>query len=67
MGVTPYASNKAIITSIRKYFNNDEQYSINFEYYLNFAKITNNGVLIKIKQREFLIDYFSGTVIKEIR
>lgn len=66
MSVTPYASNKTIIASIRKYFNNDEQYSINFEYWLNFAIKTNNGVLVKIKNREFLVDYYTGSVIKEV-
>ena len=66
MTVTPYASDKEIITSLRKYFNNEEQYSIDFNYYLNFAIKTKNGVLIKIKHREFLIEYFSGTVIKEV-
>lgn len=67
MSVTPYASNKTIIQSIRKYFNSNEQYSINFEYYLNFATKTNDGVLIKIKDRKFLVDYYSGSVIKEVR
>ncbi len=66
MSVTPYASNKTIIASIRKYFNNEEQYSINFEYWLNFAIKTNNGILIKIKNREFLVDQYTGSVIKEV-
>lgn len=66
MSVTPYASNQEIITSIRKYFNSEEQYTINFEYFLNFAINTNNGILIKIKHREFLVDYFTGSVIKEV-
>ena len=66
MSVTSYASDKEIIASLRKYFNRKEQYSINFEYWLNFAIKTNNGILIKIKHREFLIDEFSGTVIKEV-
>ena len=66
MKLTPYTSDKEIIASLRKYFNKEEQYSINFEYWLNFAIKTNNGVLIKIKHREFLIDEFSGTVIKEV-
>lgn len=66
MSVTPYASNKTIIASIRKYFNSEEQYAINFEYWLNFAIKTNNGILIKIKNREFLIDYYTGSVIKEV-
>ena len=66
MTITPYASDKEIIASLRKYFNSEEQYTINFEYWLNFAVKTNNGILIKIKHREFLIDEFSGTVIKEV-
>jgi hypothetical protein len=67
MSLTPYASNKTIIMSIMKYFNSNEQYSINFEYYLNFAVNTNDGILIKIKDRKFLVDYYSGSVIKEVR
>ena len=66
MSVTTYADNKEIIASIRKYFNREEQYTINFEYFLNFAIKTNNGILIKIKQREFLVDYYTGSVIKEV-
>jgi hypothetical protein len=67
MSLTPYASNKTIIMSIMKYFNSNEQYSINFEYYLNFAVNTNDGILIKIKDRKFLVDYYSGSVIKEVQ
>lgn len=67
MSVTPYVSNKTIIQSIRKYYNENEQYSINFEYYLNFAVNTNDGILIKIKDRKFLVDFFTGSVIKEVR
>ena len=66
MSVTPYADNKEIIASIRKYFNREEQYNINFEYWLNTVINTNNGIIIKIKHREFLIDYYSGSVIKEV-
>ena len=66
MNITPYSSNKEIIASLRKYYNKNEQYSINFEYWLNFAIKTNNGILIKIKHREFLVDYYSGSVIKEV-
>lgn len=66
MSVTSYASDKEIIASLRKYFNKEEQYTINFEYWLNFAIKTNNGILIKIKHREFLVDYYSGSVIKEV-
>jgi hypothetical protein len=28
---------------------------------------TNDGILIKIKDRKFLVDYYSGSVIKEVR
>ena len=66
MTITPYASDKEIIASLRKYFNKKNQYTINFEYWLNFAVKTNNGVLIKIKNREFLVDYYTGSVIKEV-
>ena len=66
MSVTSYASDKEIIASLMKYFNKEEQYCINFKYWLNFAIKTNNGILIKIKNREFLIDEFSGSVIKEV-
>lgn len=66
MTVTPYASDKEIIASLRKYFNSEEQYTIDFEYWLNFAVKTNNGILIKIKHREFLVNYYTGSVIKEV-
>ena len=66
MSVTPYVDNKEIIASIRKYYNRNEQYIIDFEYWLNFAIKTNNGILIKIENREFLIDYYTGSVIKEV-
>ena len=64
--VSPYFSNDTLIASLRKYCNKNEQYSINFEYWLNFAVKTNNGILIKIKHREFLVDYYTGSVIKEV-
>ena len=66
MKLTSYVSDKEIIASLRKYFNSEEQYTINFEYWLNFAIKTNNGILIKIKHREFLVDYYTGSVIREV-
>lgn len=64
--VSPYFSDGTLISSLKKYYNRNEQYSINFEYWLNFAIKTRNGVLIKIKHREFLVDYYTGSVIKEM-
>lgn len=66
MSVSPYFTDKTVISSLRKYYDKNEQYSINFQYWLNFAIKTNNGILIKIKNREFLVDYYSGSVIKEV-
>lgn len=66
MSVSPYFTDKTVISSLRKYYDKKNQYSINFEYWLSFAIKTNNGILIKIKEREFLVDYYSGSVIKEV-
>ena len=65
--ITPYASNDDIVCSLRKYYPENEQYTINFPFWFNTAKTTKDGILVQIGSRKFLIDYYTGSVIKEVK
>lgn len=67
MALTAYASDKSVISSLRKYYNRDEQYNVDFRYWLHTAKKTKDGIMVQIGSRRFLIDEYTGSVIKEIR
>lgn len=64
--ISPYFSDKTLISSLRKYYKKEEQYSINFGYWLHTAKKTKDGIIIQIASRKFLVDYYTGSVIKEV-
>ena len=66
MSVSPYFSDKTVISSIRKYYNENEQYTINFQYWINTAKKVKDGILIRVENRKFLIEEYTGSVIKEV-
>lgn len=65
-GLSPYFSDADLISSLRKYYNKEKQYTVNFWYWLNTAKKIKDGILINVEGRKFLIDYYSGSVIKEV-
>ena len=67
VALTPYASNEDIVCSLRKYYPESEQYTINFPFWFNTAKTTKDGIMIQIGTRKFLIDYYTGSVIKEVK
>lgn len=65
--VSPYFSDSTVISSLRKYYKKDEQYTVDFSYWLHNAKIVKDGILIQIGSRKFLIEEYTGSVIKEVR
>lgn len=67
MVITVYASDESVISSLRKYYNRDEQYNVDFRYWLHTAKKVKDGIIVQIGSRRFLIDEYTGSVIKEIR
>ena len=64
--ITPYATDEETVNSIRAYYSREEQYNINFEYWLHTARKTKDGILITVGSRKFLLHPVLGTVIKEI-
>lgn len=67
MSVSPYFSDVALIASLRKYYKKKDQYSVNFKYWLHTAKKTKDGILINVGSRKFLVDFYTGSVIKEVK
>lgn len=65
-GLSPYFDDNTLIMSLRKYYPKNEQYSINFKYWLHTAKKTKDGIIIQIASRKFLINFYTGSVIKEV-
>lgn len=65
-GLSPYFSDADLISSLRKYYKKEEQYTVNFRYWLNTAKKVKDGILINVGSRKFLVDFYSGRVIKEV-
>ena len=64
--VSPYLSDNEVISHLRQEFDRDEQYRINFHYWLSTAHHVKDGVLISVGSRRFLLDPYTGTVIREI-
>ena len=65
--LSPYFSDYEVISSLRQYYKDSEQYSINFEYWLQRKRITKDGIIVNIAGKQFLIDYYTGSVIKQMR
>lgn len=65
--VSKYVSDDTVIASLRSHYKENERWNINFRYWLHTAKIVKDGILIRVGSRKFLIEKFTGSVIKEIR
>ena len=65
--VSKYFSDETVISSLRGHYDANERYSINFHYWLHTATITKDGILVRVGSRRFLVDEFTGAVIREVR
>ena len=65
--VSKYFSDETVISSLRGHYDANERYSINFHYWLYTATITKDGILVRVGSRRFLVDEFTGAVIREMR
>ena len=65
--VSEYFSDETVISSLRGHYDANERYSINFHYWLHTATITKDGILVRVGSRRFLVDEFTGAVIREVR
>lgn len=61
-----YATDEETVNSIRAYYPCEEQYRINFEYWLHTARKTKEGILVNVGSRKFLLHPVLGTVISEL-
>lgn len=67
MGViSPYLPDNEVISCLRQMFDRDEQYSVDFQYWLSTARVVREGVLVDVMSRKFLLDYHTGAVIREV-
>ena len=64
--ISQYATDEETVNSIRAYYSRDEQYTINFEYWLHTARKTKDGIIITVGSRKFLLHEILGTVIREL-
>ena len=65
--VSKYFADETVISSLRGFYDENERYSINFQYWLHTATITKDGILIRVGARMFLVEEFTGTVVREIK
>ena len=65
--VSKYFSDETVISSLRGRYDANERYSINFHYWLHTATITKDGILVRVGSRRFLVDEFTGAVIREVK
>lgn len=65
--VSKYFSDDDLINGLRKQFSRDKQYSVDFRFWLNTAKKTRDGLIVTVEDRSFLVDEFTGSVIREVR
>lgn len=64
--VSKYFGDDDLINSLRKQYPRDKQYSVDFRFWLNTAKKTREGLVVTVEDRNFLIDVYTGTVIREV-
>ena len=64
--VSKYFSDDDLINSLRKQYPRDRQYSVDFRFWLNTAKRTRDGLVVTVEDRSFLIDEYSGSVVREV-
>ena len=65
--VSKYFTDETVISSLRGHYDANERYSINFHYWLHTATITKDGILVRVGSRRFLVDEFTGAVIRDVR
>ena len=64
--ISPYLSDNEVISQLRLQFDRDEQYRINFRYWLSTSRRVRSGVLVNVGSRCFLLDDCTGSVIREV-
>ena len=66
MGIGVYFSDEELIANLRQEFSVEEQYRIDFRQWLNTAEYTNQGIILTVESRRFLIHEYTGAVIREM-
>ena len=67
MGViSAYISDDEVVSSLRRQFDRDEQYRIDFYHALHTARFSKDGVLVDVMDRTFLLDANLGFVVREV-
>ena len=64
--ISPYLSDSEVVSQLRQEFDRDEQYTVDFGYWLHTTRIVRDGVLVRVMSRRFLLDYRTGAVIREV-
>ena len=64
--ISPYLSDSEVVSCLRQEFDRDEQYNIDFGYWLHTARVVREGILVRVMSRRFLLDYRTGAVIREV-
>lgn len=64
--VSKYFSDEDLINSLRKQYPRDKQYTVDFRFWLNTAKRTRDGLVVTVEDRSFLVDEYSGSVVREV-
>lgn len=64
--VSKYLSDDEVVSCLRQQFDRDEQYNIDFCYWLSTARTVKDGVLVRVMSRRFILDVHTGAVIREV-
>ena len=62
--VSEYFSDDDLICILRPYFPRERQYVIDFRFWLDTAKKTKDGIIVTVENRKFLVDEYTGAVIR---
>ena len=65
--VSKYFSDETLISSLRGFYDENERYSINFHYWIHTAVMVKDGIMIQVGSRRFLVEEFTGSVIREVK
>ena len=66
MGVGLYFTDEELACNLRPFFSEDKRFSIDFQSWFAKSKQTSQGFVVQVEDRRFLIDVYTGLVLREL-
>lgn len=67
MGVGLYFTDEELACNLRPYFESEKRFTIDFKSWFAKSKQTSQGFVVQVEDRRFLIDVYTGLVLRELK